>query len=475
MVLLVSAILLILVVCILIKLWYHPLLVDLGARRLPPGSMGWPYIGETLQLYSQNPNIFFSDKQKRYGDVVKTHILGCPCVMIASPEATKFVLVKNAHLFKPTFPSSKERLLGRNALFFQQGEFHARLRKAVQSSLLPQAIRSIVADIDETAQAILKMWEGQTVITFQEMKKYAFEVGIFSIFGPLNPAYKEDLKKQYRILEEGYNSLAVNLPGTPFNKSLKAREKLGEIVSKIITERRSMNVPQKHLLQSLLAYREETGEGLNEEQITDNVIGVFFAAQDTIASILTWLVKFLAEYPEILDAVTAEQEDIQRSKTNKEDFLTMEDIKKMPVTTRVIQETLRVATVLSFTFREAVEDVEYKGFTIPKGWKVMPLFRNVHHNPEFFPDPQQFNPSRFLVPPKPNTFMPFGNGVHSCPGQQLAYTEILILIHRLTIEYRWKEAGTENGIEYSPFPIPKQGFPIKVVRKCTEDRSQSKY
>ncbi|CAL9026764.1 unnamed protein product [Prunus brigantina] len=44
--------------------------------NLPPGSMGWPYLGETLQLYSQNPNVFFATRQSRYGEVFKTHILG---------------------------------------------------------------------------------------------------------------------------------------------------------------------------------------------------------------------------------------------------------------------------------------------------------------------------------------------------------------------------------------------------------------
>ncbi|CAI0558296.1 unnamed protein product [Linum tenue] len=84
--------------------------------------MGWPIIGETLELYSQDPTSFFSSKQKRHGEIFKTHILGCPCVMLASPEAARFVLVTQAHLFRPTYPKSKERLIGPAALFFHQGE-----------------------------------------------------------------------------------------------------------------------------------------------------------------------------------------------------------------------------------------------------------------------------------------------------------------------------------------------------------------
>ncbi|KAH9316089.1 hypothetical protein KI387_024716, partial [Taxus chinensis] len=407
-----------------------------------------------------------------YGDIFKTHILGCPCIMIASPEAARFVLVNNAQLFKPTFPASKQRMIGPSALFFHQGEYHSRLRKVVQSSFLPEAIRGIIPDIEIIAMNRLKTWEGRTIITFQEMKKYAFDVGIHSIFGQLDGAYKEDLNKYYHILEKGYNSMPINLPGTRFNKSIKARKKISDILSKIITERRDTNAPHKDLLQSLMESSDERGECLKEEQITDNVIGVLFAAQDTTATVLTWVIKFLTEYPALQQAVTAEQEAIEKTK-NKDEILTLADTKKMPLTARIIQETLRLATVLSFTFREAVEDVEYKGYLIPKGWKVMPLFRNIHHNPEYFPDPHKFDPSRFEVPPKPNTFMPFGKGIHACPGNQLAQTEILIFIHHLTTKFRWEILGTDNEIEYSPFPIPKQGLPMRVSGKYEAPQTQS--
>jgi len=105
------------------------------------------------------------------------------------------------------------------------------------------------------------------------------------------------------------------------------------------------------------------------------------------------------------------------------------------------------------------------GYLIPKGWKVLPLFRNIHHSPENFKEPEKFDPSRFeviiavkncgfyysVIPsselnrfcliilqaaPKPNTFMPFGSGIHACPGNELAKLEILVLLHHLTTKFR---------------------------------------
>lgn len=430
---------------------------------LPPGSMGWPYVGETFQLYSQNPNTFFASKIKKYGSIFKTHILGCNCVMISSPEAARLVLVSKSNLFKPTFPASKERMLGKQALFFHQGDYHAKLRKLVLRAFMPEAIKNIIPDVESVAKSTLESWDGRSITTYQEMKTYTFNVAMLSILGEDEVLYRDDLKGLYHILEKGYNSMPINLPGTLFHKSIKARKELAQILAKIILLRRQKKRDHTDLLGSFM----EDSEGLTDEQIADNVIGVIFAARDTTASVLTWILKYLGENPSVLQAVTEEQESIIKSKEERgeEKALNWADTKKMPITTRVIQETLRVASILSFTFREAVEDVEFNGYLIPKGWKVLPLFRNIHHNPANFPEPEKFEPSRFEVAPKPNTFMPFGSGIHSCPGNELAKLEILILVHHLTTKYRWCIMSPQNGIQYGPFALPQNGLPIKLSRK----------
>lgn len=453
--------------------------------HLPPGTMGWPYIGETFQLYSQDPNVFFASKQKKYGSIYKTHILGCPCVMISSPEAARSVLVTRANLFKPTFPASKERMLGKQAIFFHQGDYHVKLRKLVLRAFSPESVKSFVSDIDSIASRTLASLQQQDsttepINTFQEMKNYTFNVALLSIFGKEDFEFKDELKKCYYDLERGYNSMPVNLPGTLFHKSMKARKHLAGILAKTISERRqkmSQNKPDddddvsSNRSDLLNAFMGDT-EGLTDEQIADNVIGVIFAARDTTASVLTWVIKFLADHPAVLQAVVEEQESIMKEKKEgsdsgekEENCLTWADTKKMRLTSRVIQETMRVASILSFTFREAVQDVEIEGYLIPKGWKVMPLFRNIHHSPDNFSDPEKFDPSRFEVAPKPNTFLPFGNGIHSCPGNELAKLEMLVILHHLTTKYRWSIVGPQNGIQYGPFALPQNGLPIHLHHK----------
>lgn len=126
-------------------------------------------------------------------------------------------------------------------------------------------------------------------------------MALLSIFGKDEVLYREELKECYYILEKGYNSMPINLPGTLFHKSMKARKQLALILSKIISKRRQENrSAHSDLLGSFMG----DAEGLTDKQIADNVIGVIFAARDTTASALTWILKYLAENPAVLQSVT---------------------------------------------------------------------------------------------------------------------------------------------------------------------------
>lgn len=107
----------------------------------------------------------------RYGEVFKTHLLGCPCVMLATAEAVRFVLVTRAELFKPTYPKSKERIIGPWALFFHHGDYHLRVRKIVQGLLSPDLLRAILPDIESTVRSMLQAWDGHVQTTFHAMKR----------------------------------------------------------------------------------------------------------------------------------------------------------------------------------------------------------------------------------------------------------------------------------------------------------------
>ncbi|CAI0447184.1 unnamed protein product [Linum tenue] len=364
-------------------------------------------------------------------------------------------------------------LIGKSALFFHQGHYHSRLKTLVRASLSPhRRLRHLTPRIQSLALSSLHSLAASAasaavVSTFHELKKYSFDVAVLAVFGEVvvDPRCKRELSRDYGIVEKGYNSFPTRIPGTAYHAAVSARKRLGEIVREIITRERNNKEKKGLLLGQLLDFKDGEGGTLTDEEIADNLIGVVFAARDTTASVLTWVLKFLADDRKLLEAVKAEQMAIYEANEGGGECLTWGQIRNMPLTYRVIMESLRMASIISFTFREAVADVEYKGYLIPKGWKVMPLFRNIHHSPEFFPDPQKFDPSRFEVPPRPNTFMPFGNGSHACPGNELAKLEVLIFLHHLLTNFRWEVVGKGNGVQYSPFPVPLEGLPARFWRE----------
>lgn len=180
--------------------------------------------------------------------------------MITSPVAARMVLVSRAHLFKPTYPRSKERMIGPEAIFFHQGAYHASLKKLVQAALLPCAIKGSVSEIEQIVLRLLPTWENSSINTLQEMKRvkyicicqfcwynlfwlflhdsesfgilefvpflglacqFAFDVAMISAFGNNRDFEMEGIKHLYQCLEKGYNSMPLDLPGTPFHKAMK--------------------------------------------------------------------------------------------------------------------------------------------------------------------------------------------------------------------------------------------------------------
>lgn len=179
-------------------------------------------------------------------------------------------------------------------------------------------------------------------LVFLEPLQFSFGVGILAIFGHLDSHYRDELKKNYCLVDQGYNSFPISIPGTSYKKahlvskivrlqqsiqfnyivlskvtflidlstfflcllgSLQARKRLTNILGDIICERKEKKSLEKDLLGCLLNSKDEKGEILTDDQIADNVIGVLFAAQDTTASVMAWIVKYLHDNPKLLEAV----------------------------------------------------------------------------------------------------------------------------------------------------------------------------
>lgn len=167
-----------------------------------------------------------------------------------------------------------------------------------------------------------------------------------------------------------------------------------------------------------------------------------------------------------LAVARAEHEEVANGKGDGE-ALTWEDLSKMKFTWRVAQETLRVVPPIFGNFRTATRDIEFEGYTIPKGWQVFWTAPVTHMDAALFPDPGKFDPSRFenQSAAPPCSFVAFGAGPRICVGMEFARIETLVTMYHLVRRFRWRLCCKEDTFARDPMPTPLHGLPVGIEQR----------
>ncbi|KAL7137790.1 hypothetical protein ABFS83_10G116600 [Erythranthe nasuta] len=371
--------------------------------------MGWPLVGESLHFlwagWKGHPEKFVLDRMA-YGN--------------------KFLFSNENKLVRVWFPSGIDRIFPSSTRSSSEKE-GIKLRRMLNNFLKTEALRRYIGKMDHMAQLhFAEGWENKTQV--------------------VDPQQVDRLSKPFNLLASSLFAIPIDLPGTPFNKGIKASKIVRQELVSIIKQRTidladGKASPTQDILSHMLLTCNENGKFMQEFDIADKILGVA----------CTFIVKYLAELPHIYDGVYNEQMDILKSKAPG-DSLNWEDLQKMKYSWNVACEVMRLATPVTGTFREAIADFSYKGYSIPKGFKLYWSATATHKNPEIFPEPEKFDPSRFQgAGPAPYTFVPFGGGPRMCPGQEYARFEILVFMHHLV---------KRGKFVVDPMPIPAKGVPI---------------
>jgi cytochrome P450 len=228
---------------------------------------------------------------------------------------------------------------------------------------------------------------------------------------------------------------------TPGN--LRFRNALGELdalVYEIIANFRSNKAEgaDRTLLGAYLAARDpDSGEGMTDQQLRDEVITLYLAGHETTASLLTWSLYWLAKRPDIASRVAAEIDSIPL-----DDVPSMEQLKPLSYTSRFISEVLRLYPPAWTIARNAVEEDTILGYRIPAGSIVLLSPYLAHRWDEVWPDPLRFDPDRFaadaLKDRHPFAYFPFSLGPRICIGMQFSLAEarlvLALILRRFTIK-----------------------------------------
>ncbi|BFG31085.1 hypothetical protein CerSpe_173590 [Prunus speciosa] len=458
--------------------WYFVSRLGERQKTLPPGDMGWPLLGNTLSflkaLKSDDPDSFISNYVKRYGStgIYKAYLFGKPTIIVTAPETCRQVLMDSLQ-FKTRWPKSTSDLMGRKSFLSLSEEEHKRLRRLTTApisghkalSMYHEYIKdAIVSSLDELAKA------DRPIEFLTEIRKITFKIIMFIFLSCETGPMMETMEKEYAILNHGLRAMAINLPGFAFHKALKARKKMARIIQDVVDGRRArkennLSRERTDLMDLLMEVEDENGKTLDDEEIIDIILMYLNAGYESTAHATLWATLFLNEHPEYYQKAKAEQVEILKRESSPEEGLNFKGTKQMEYLSKVIDETLRVVNVSLYGYREAATDVNVSGYTIPKGWKVMMWYRGVHLNSEYYPDPKEFNPSRWNENKgKAGTFIPFGMGSRLCPGSDLTKLEISIFLHYFLLHYELERLNPACGVRYLPHTSPKDNCLAKIKK-----------
>ncbi|XP_047318676.1 beta-amyrin 28-monooxygenase-like [Impatiens glandulifera] len=442
--------------------------------RPPPGSNGWPLIGENLdylhKLRSGNLREFVVERMKKYGSkVFTTSIIGQPTAILYGAEGNKFLFSNENKLVKVWYPGSIEKIFAKSH-GKSIGDDFVKVRKMLPAFFSSTALQKF---IEGTMDNVIKLeleghWKPNGSVLVRDLAgRYTLGVACRILLGSDDPSMVEKLAEPEKDIATGIISMPIDFPGTALNRALKAAKRLTALLLGVI-EKTKIDIADgkvsktENILSKLLHAKDENGELFKEVDVAAHLAGLIHGGYDPIRSGLTFVMKYLAELPEIYEQVLREQMEVKRSKQENE-TLRWEDIKKMKYSWNVTQEVFRLMPPVPGTFREVIKEFTYGGYTIPKGYKIHWNAYSTQLDPEYFSEPEKFDPSRFDGKgPPPFSYVPYGGGPRMCPGIDYAKAVILVFIHNVVTRYRWELLIPDEKVVVDPHPRPIEGLPIRL-------------
>ena len=437
---------------------------DLGTtHKLPPGSLGLPLIGETLSFLT-DPN-FIEKRQKLYGSIFKTQILGRPTAIAIGSDANRFILSTHADNFSHNgWPDSFQTLLGKQALVLQEGEEHRRNRQLLMPTLHGKALAHYITTMEKISIAYLQTWEQMDSLTwFPQFRKMTFDISSNLLIGSEPGEMNERLFQWFLELSQGLFAFPLPWRWTPFGKALEARKQILAYMETAMANRELS--PKQDVLALLMQVRDEGGQGLTASEIKSQTLALLLGSIANTASMLTCMCMALAQNPESLTKARIEQLQIVR-----EEPLRLEHLKQMTYLEQILKEVERRYPPVGAGFRRVVKPFVFKGYYVPQDWNVMYSIIGTHNDNRIYPEPKRFDPERFSPENLGNkltdfNLVGFGGGNRNCIGLAFTKTLLKVFASHLIRHYNWELLPKQN-LTLNPIPVlcPRSGLKVKLEK-----------
>lgn len=443
-----------------------------------PLTKGLPLVGSLPELI-KNPFGYLKQVRTTYGDIYNLNLGVSKMLMLNSPRQMQHIFVDNVQNYRKggAMWDAIRALLG-NGLVVSEGSFWLRQRRMMQPQFHRQRIAALSDLMVSAMKEALDTWEssasGQDFNMAQAFNQLTMKVVARTLFG--TGLDKEEMEKvsdslayavDYILKAIAFNSLPSWMPTPGRKKYQEAIKQIDETVYGIIASSRANRGEANHLLAMLLdMVDDETGEGMTDKQLHDEVTTLFLAGYETTSVALSWAFDFLSQHPEMMRKLQVEVDLVLGDR-----LPTMADLHQMPYSRMILQETLRIRPPAWQVMRTAVEDDEIDGYPIKAGTNIVALMYMCHFHPEEWSDPETFDPERFSPERSESrhklAWMPFGAGQRLCIGKDFAMMEGQLALAMVAQRYQITKTSERPAEQQLAATLrPKGGVVVKLEKRA---------
>jgi cytochrome P450 len=391
----------------------------------------------------KNPLPFHASNFQKLGDIFRLNIgLGKSVLFCRDAGLLQHALQKNQKNYAKSYIQTKDlaKYVGKG-LLTAEGEHWQRQRKLIQPAFHKSQLVLLLDTIQQTIFEELKNIKTEKPVDiFPVFNDLAFQTVVKSIFNiaisdadiaSLQHTTEATQKMLVQELRQPFLVWWFNLSGKT-KKHLDLTQNSRTILKRLVEERKQSNTKHDDLLDMLLSATYEDGTSMEENQLVDEILILFAAGHETTSNALTFTCELLARNPESQAKIL---EEIRKIKTESNDI--MHWIKNASYTKIVIEESMRLYPPAYFIDRVNIEEDSFNGMIIPKGSTLLFSVYEIHRHPDFWTNPAEFIPERFL---DENTkfsknYFPFGAGPRMCIGNNFAMYEMILAIIALVEQF----------------------------------------
>ena len=411
--------------------------VWMQTTALPPGPSEGFDLGGSEESLDRLRDYF-----ARYGDVYRVFApaRGVYNYVINHPDDVKRVMLTNHRNYTKGEGIDRVKILLGNGIMTSEGGFWRRQRRMMQPSFHRRVIDQFGKLIHEVNQKYEARWaaaaaRGEPVNVSEDTSELTLEIVLRSIFGT-------DLDKLERQMGQNPFEVVAKQSNRDLKFAFQFRS-LAKLVLELIKTRHESDEEHFDFLSMLMLTTDrETGEPMGDRELIDEVLTLIVAGHETTAAALTWTWYLVTQHPEVAAALEAESD--QHAVDGP---LGLDAAESLSFTHQVLQESLRMYPPGWLLTRRAVEADELGGYPIAPRTDVFLSPYLLHRHPEFWSNPEKFQPERFAGPDAAErhkfAYIPFAVGPRHCIGENIAMFEMLVHMHAMTRRFRLKRATNE--------------------------------